>query len=244
MRILVTDSYEAMSREAAKILAGQIWLWPDTVLGLATGSTPVGMYRELVRLHRDEGLDFSQVTSFNLDEYVGLGREDDQSYQAFMHKQLFDQVNIDVAKTHVPNGKAEDIGAECERYERSIREAGGIDLQVLGIGRNAHIGFNEPDDHFARQTHRVALKESTIRANSRFFEREADVPRYAISMGIGTILKARRILLLANGREKAQAVYDAVLGDITPEHPASILQFHPQAMLILDREAASLLPNV
>ena len=221
MRIIITDSYRQMGREAANMVAGQLYLKPDSVLGLATGSTPLPMYRRLIALHRSLGLDFSEVPTFTLDEYVGMAPANPQSYHYFL---------------------AEDLEAEGHRYDALIQQKGGIDLQVLGIGQNAHIGFNEPDVKFEAITHRVELDEETIRANSRFFQRLEDVPRYAISMGIKTIMMARRILLLANGANKADAMRKAVCGSVMPEAPASILQLHRDVTVILDRAAAARLP--
>ena len=241
MRIIFTDTYKKMSEEAAKIIAGQLWIKPDSVLGLATGSTPVELYQNLVWLYQTVGLDFSQATSFNLDEYVGLPADDPQSYHRFMHENLFDHVNIRKDHVFFPNGLASDPAREAEEYEATIMAAGGIDMQLLGIGRNAHIGFNEPGESFTRTTHKVTLKESTIEANARFFASAADVPREAMSMGIGTIFRARHIVLLASGAEKAEAVRDAVKGAITPQVPASILQLHPSVTLIVDHEAGALL---
>ena len=241
MRIIFTDTYKKMSEEAAKIIAGQLWIKPDSVLGLATGSTPVELYQNLVWLYKTVGLDFSQATSFNLDEYVGLPENDPQSYHRFMHENLFDHVNIRKDRVFFPNGLAADSAVESERYEDAITAAGGIDMQLLGIGRNAHIGFNEPADAFTRITHKVALKESTIEANARFFASRDEVPREAMSMGIGTIFRARHIVLLASGAEKAEAVRDAVQGAITPAVPASILQLHPSVTLIVDDEAGALI---
>jgi glucosamine-6-phosphate deaminase len=242
MRVLITDSYDQMGLEAAKIVAGQIYLKPNSVLGLATGSTPLSMYERLVAVHRTVGLDFSEVTTFNLDEYIGMGPDNPQSYHYFMQEHFFKHINIKPENVHIPNGMAQDIIAEGERYEQLIAAKGGIDLQVLGIGQNAHIGFNEPDVKFAATTHKVELDEETILANSRFFNNVDEVPRYAISMGIKTIMMAEHVILLANGRNKARAVYKAVCGDVTPEAPASILQLHRDVVVILDKEAAELLP--
>ena len=242
MRVLITDSYDQMGLEAAKIVAGQIYLKPNSVLGLATGSTPLSMYERLVAVHRTVGLDFSKVTTFNLDEYIGMGPDNPQSYHYFMQEHFFKHINIKPENVHIPNGMAQDIIAEGERYEQLIAAKGGIDLQVLGIGQNAHIGFNEPDVKFAATTHKVELDEETILANSRFFNNVDEVPRYAISMGIKTIMMAEHVILLANGRNKARAVYKAVCGDVTPEAPASILQLHRDVVVILDKEAAELLP--
>ena len=218
MRIIYTDTYQNMSKEAAKILAGQLWVKPDSVLGLATGSTPVELYQNLVWLHEAVGLDFSEATSFNLDEYVGLPEDDPQSYHRFMHENLFDHVNIRKDHIFFPNGMAKDADVEAARYEAAIAAAA-----------------------FARTTHKVVLKKSTIEANSRFFSSPDEVPREAMSMGIGTIFHARHIVLMASGAEKAEAVRDAVCGTITPRVPASILQLHPQVTLIVDREAGALL---
>ena len=242
MRVLITDSYDQMGLEAAKIVAGQIYLKPNSVLGLATGSTPLSMYERLVAVHRTVGLDFSEVTTFNLDEYIGMGPDNPQSYHYFMQEHFFKHINIKPENIHIPNGMAQDVIAEGERYEQLIAAKGGIDLQVLGIGQNAHIGFNEPDVKFAATTHKVELDEETILANSRFFNNVDEVPRYAISMGIKTIMMAEHVILLANGGNKARAVYKAVCGDVTPEAPASILQLHRDVVVILDKEAADLLP--
>ena len=201
MRIYEAEDYQDMSRKAANILAAQVILKPDCVLGLATGSSPVGTYDQLVEGYNRGDLDFSEVKTVNLDEYIGLDRGNDQSYYYFMHSHLFDRINIDPANTNVPDGMAEDIGAECERYEELIRSLGGVDIQLLGIGRNGHIGFNEPADAFDRMTHCVDLTESTIEANKRFFASADDVPRQAVSMGIGTIMKAKKILLIASGED-------------------------------------------
>lgn len=241
MKIIFTKDYEHMSKMAAKYIAGLITLHPASVLGLATGSTPIGTYKELVRQHREEGLDFSRITSFNLDEYVGLGEDHPQSYKAFMKAHLFDLVNVRPEAVYVPNGQAADLEAECLRYEKSIEAAGGIDLQILGIGRNGHIGFNEPNFKFEAGTHVVNLEEQTILDNSRFFETAAEVPTQAISVGMKTILQARRVIVVASGLEKAQAVKAMVSGEIVPGLPASILQLHPDTTLIVDEAASSLL---
>jgi len=242
MRIIITDSYEKMGLEAANIVAGQVYLKPDSVLGLATGSTPVSMYQRLAAVHKTVGLDFSEVTTFNLDEYIGMSPDNPQSYHYFMQENFFKHINIRPENVYLPDGMAEDMIAEGERYEKLIESKGGIDLQVLGIGQNAHIGFNEPDVKFAATTHKVELDEETIQANSRFFSSASEVPRYAISMGIKTIMMAEHVILLANGKNKAEAVYKAVCGDVTPEAPASILQLHRDVVVIVDKEAAALLP--
>lgn len=241
MKIIFAKDYDHMSQTAARYLAGLIRLHPQSVLGLATGSSPVGTYKELVRQHQEEGLDFSRLRSFNLDEYVGLEQNHPQSYRAFMKRHLFDQVNMRIEATEVPNGLAEDLEAECDAYEKAIEAAGGIDLQILGIGRNGHIGFNEPNFKFEARTHVVNLEKETILDNSRFFERLEDVPTQAISVGMKTILQARRVIVIASGAEKAEAVREMVHGEIKPSMPASILQLHPDVTLIVDEAAAQLL---
>ena len=242
MRIIVTKSYEEMSMEATKIVAGQMYLKPESVLGLATGSTPLQMYKQLIAVHETVGLDFSRARSFNLDEYIGLDPENPQSYHYFMQQNFFSRINIKPENIYIPNGMAEDIEAEGKRYDGLIDQMGGIDLQVLGIGQNAHIGFNEPDVKFEATTHKVKLDEETIQANARFFADAEEVPRYAISMGIKTIMLARKVILLANGRNKAEAVYKAVCGSVSPAAPASILQLHRDVTVIVDQEAAAKLP--
>lgn len=243
MRIYEANDYQDMSRKAANILAAQIILKPDCVLGLATGSSPIGTYDQLVEGYNRGDLNFAEVKTVNLDEYIGLDHENDQSYYYFMHSHLFDRVNIDPANTNVPDGMAEDIDAECERYEKLIRSLGGVDIQLLGIGRNGHIGFNEPSDIFDKMTHCVDLTESTIEANKRFFASADDVPKQAVSMGIGTIMKAKKILLIASGEDKADAVAQAFFGPVTPEMPASILQFHSDVVVIADSAALSKCPK-
>ena len=239
MKIYVAENYEAMSRKAASIIASHVTLKPDCVLGLATGSTPIGMYKELVKACQNGELDFSQVKSVNLDEYVGLEPTHDQSYRYFMQDNLFNHVNIDVANTNVPNGLAEDTAAECERYDKVMEEMGGIDIQVLGMGHNGHIGFNEPADHFPLGTHIVDLQESTIQANARFFASADEVPKQALTMGIGSIMRARQILVVVNGEGKADIVKAAFTGPVTPMVPASILQLHPNVVLVGDKAALS-----
>ncbi|MCI8423397.1 MAG: glucosamine-6-phosphate deaminase [Lawsonibacter sp.] len=241
MRIYVTQDYNAMSRKAADILTAQVVLKPDAVLGLATGSTPVGTYKELVARYQDGDLDFAQIQSVNLDEYVGLAPYHDQSYRYFMQTNFFDFINIHAENTHVPNGQATDLRAECQRYNEVIRQAGPVDLQLLGMGRNGHIGFNEPGDCFQLETHVVDLAPSTIEANARFFASPDEVPRQALTMGIKTIMSARRILLAVSGEDKAQAVHDAFTGPVTPQVPASILQLHPDVILVGDEAAMHLL---
>ncbi len=239
MEIWVFDDYDSLSRAAARLVAAQIRRKPRSVLGFATGSTPLGLYAELVRMHREEGLDFSQVTTFNLDEYCGLGPEHPQSYHAYMWEHLFKHVNVPAHQVHLPDGQAEDVAAECARYEALIRAAGYPDLQILGIGTNGHIGFNEPGTPFASETHQVELAEKTRRSNARFFGSVEAVPRYAISMGIKTIMRARRLLLLACGASKAEAIARSVEGPVTPDVPGSVLQLHPKAKVFVDREAAA-----
>ena len=231
LRIIEAESYEKMSLIAGSILAGQVLLKPDCVLGLATGSSPIGAYQELVRQYERGVLDFSQVRTVNLDEYVGLAGDHPQSYRYFMDQNLFDHVNIKKENTHVLDGTAPDPEAEGDRFEAFINELGGVDLQLLGIGRNGHIGFNEPSDHFPRFVHPVDLTESTIQANSRLFDRIEDVPTQAITMGIGTIMKAKRVLLIA-GEEKKDIIHKALYDIITPAVPASVLQLHHDVTVI------------
>lgn len=240
IRIVRARDYEDMSRKAANIISSQIILKPNCVLGLATGSTPVGAYQQLVEWYKAGDLDFSQVSTYNLDEYRGLTHDDPQSYHYFMNDNLFNHVNIDIESTHVPDGSNPDADAACAEYDAMVAAAGYPDLQLLGIGNNGHIGFNEPDDHFSYGTHCVDLTESTIEANSRLFEKIEDVPRQAYTMGIHTIMSARSILVVANGEKKAQAVHDMCFGPITPSCPASILQLHSNVILVADEPALSL----
>lgn len=232
MRIIETKSYEEMSRLAAGIIGGQILLKPRCVLGLATGSSPIGAYDRLAQDCASGLLDFSQVRTVNLDEYCGLGPENPQSYRYFMQQHLFGRVNILPEHTHLPDGTAPDAEAECRRYEALIDSLGGVDLQLLGVGHNGHIGFNEPQADFPRYVHPVDLAESTIRANSRLFARVEDVPTRALTMGIGTILKAERILLIA-GSDKRDIIHRALFGEITPMVPASVLQLHRDVTVIV-----------
>ena len=241
MRIIKTKDYNDMSRKAADIMASVITLNPTCTLGLATGSTPIGLYKNLIASYESGNLDFSKVHSINLDEYKGLSGDNDQSYRYFMNQNLFDHVNIDKANTNVPNGLEPDSDKACEAYNEIIHAAGGVDIQLLGLGRNGHIGFNEPCDHFPKETHCVDLTPSTIDANKRFFEKEEDVPRQAYTMGIGTIMRAKRILLIASGKDKAAIVKEALFGPVRPQVPASILQLHPDVTVVLDEEAASCL---
>lgn len=241
MIIYRTKDYAQMSHRAASILAAQILMKPDCVLGLATGSSPVGLYQQLVELYQKGELDFSKVTSVNLDEYKGLGPEHAQSYRRFMNHHLFDHVNIEKSHTFVPNGLEEDSEKACADYNQIIQHTGGIDLQLLGLGNNGHIGFNEPAEVFTCDTHCVALAQSTIEANKRFFAQEAEVPRYAYTMGIRNIMQAKKILLIVSGKAKAQALKDALYGPVTPHVPASILQLHADVAVVADAEAAELL---
>ncbi len=244
MKIYVTDDYKGMSRKAANILSAQVILKPNSVLGLATGSTPEGMYAQMVDWYRKGDLDFAAVKTVNLDEYVGLEPTHEQSYRYFMQHHLFDHVNINPANTNVPDGLAADPAAECAWYNQVIRDMGGIDLQVLGVGGNGHIGFNEPGRAFELETHVVNLKEETISANSRFFASRDDVPRQAMTMGIKSIMMAKKILLMASGEGKAEALRLALTGPVTPEVPASILQLHPYVTLVADKAAASKLEGL
>ena len=237
MRVIVCEDYKEMSLRAAKLVASQMILKPDCTLGLATGSTPIGMYDELVRMYESGEIDFSEVTSFNLDEYYPISPENDQSYRYFMNEHLFSRVNIDMARTHVPNGLAEDTDAECENYENMINKAGGVDLQILGIGQNGHIGFNEPDNNLNTVTHLTELTQSTIDANSRFFEKREDVPTKALTMGMASILKSKKIVLLASGRSKAAVVAELLKESINTNVPATLLNVHSDVVLICDREA-------
>ena len=232
----VVDNYEELSRIGADVIAAQIAEKPNSVLGLATGSSPEGIYKNLVALYRAGKLDFSGITSVNLDEYVGLSGDHPQSYRYFMQKHLFDLVNIDPAKTFVPNGLAADLAAECAAYDERIETLGGVDLQLLGIGLDGHIGFNEPGDVFEKGTHVTSLHPSTVAANSRFFKSVDDVPRAALTMGIGSIMRARKILLVASGPAKKEILEKAVSGPITPRLPASILQLHPDVTIICSKK--------
>ena len=243
MKIYKATDYRDMNRKAANIISAQIIMKPDCVLGLATGSTPIGTYEQLVDWYRKGDLDFSAVTTVNLDEYKGLTKDNDQSYYYFMHHNLFDHVNILPENTHLPDGTEPDSARECARYERLIQSLGGVDLQLLGLGHNGHIGFNEPGEAFEKETHCVDLQESTIEANKRFFASADDVPRQAYTMGIKTIMQARKILLVVNGEGKADIVRDAFFGPVTPAVPASILQMHNDVTLVADAAALSKVPD-
>ena len=241
MRFISCADYTAMSRQAANLISAQVIVKPNCVLGLATGSTPIGTYKQLIEWYNKGDLSFANVRSVNLDEYKGLSGDHDQSYRYFMQNNLFNHVDIDVANTSVPNGKAEDADAECAAYDAHIRELGGIDLQLLGMGHNGHIGFNEPADEFVGPTHVVELAQSTIDANKRFFASEADVPRYALTMGMAAILQARSVVVVVSGEDKAEIVHKAFFGPITPRVPASLLQLHPNVTVVGDEAAFSVL---
>ncbi len=238
MLVLLKSNYEEMSCEAARIVASAVRGKPDVTLGLATGSTTLGMYRELVRLRKEEGLDFSRVVTFNLDEYLGLSGEHPQSFHRFMRENFFDHVNVDPVKIHIPDGTiGEGYEEYCLSYERAIREAGGIDLQILGIGRNGHIGFNEPTSSFGSRTRLKVLTSETIEDNRKFFAPGEEVPECAITMGIGTILEAKKIVLLATGAAKAETVAEAIEGPITASVTASCLQLHADVTFVIDEAA-------
>lgn len=232
MEFIKVTTYEEMSRKAANIISAQVIIKPDCVLGLATGETPIGTYKQLIEWYKKGDIDFSQVKTVNLDEYVGLEPSHEQSYRYFMNTNFFNHINIDKANTNVPNGIVTDAEAEGKRYDKLIENLGGIDLQLLGIGSDGHIGFNEPDDFFTDGTHAVDLLPSTIKANSRFFESEEQVPKKAITMGMKAIMQAKKILLIANGKSKEEIVNKAFFGNITPQIPASILQLHPDLTVI------------
>lgn len=241
MKIVIAKNYEEMSELAAKEIAELVNEKPNCILGLATGSTPEGMYRKLVSMNQNNEVDFSKVTTFNLDEYAGLNGEHSQSYRYFMNDKLFNHINIDKTKTFVPNGIAENYDEECRSYDQRISEFGGIDLQVLGIGNNGHIGFNEPSEFLYMGTHVTPLTQETIEANSRFFNSIEEVPTKAVTMGLGGIMKAKKILLVANGEKKAEIISKLVEGKISTMVPASILQVHSNVVVIIDEAAASLL---
>lgn len=239
MKVYKVKNYEEMSEKGAQLLAAQVTLKPESFLGLATGSTPLGIYKKLADWNQKGLLDFSQVKTANLDEYKGIGRDNEQSYYYYMNENLFSKTNIRPEHTMIPDGSREDAEKVCEEYERQIAENGSVDIQLLGIGRNGHIGFNEPADSFAAVCHCVDLAPSTIEANQRFFEKEEDVPRQAYTMGIGTIMKAKKILLTASGKDKSKALKELIEGEVTPEVPATILRFHPDVTVIADEDALS-----
>ena len=241
MKIIIKDNYNEMSKEGALLLKRKILEKPSIVLGLASGSTTPGLYRELIAMYKTGELSFSEITSFNLDEYLGLSSDDPNSYHFYMQKNLFSEIDIAKENIFIPDGSAKDLTEYCGWYGRKIKEAGGIDLQVLGIGRNGHIGFNEPGTSFDSQTRSVNLTEQTIADNAKFFESHAQVPKQALTMGIATIMSAKQIVLLAFGKEKAKIIKQALQGPVTPQVPASVLQNHPDFTVILDKPAASLL---
>lgn len=241
MKFYAAKDYTDLSRKAANIISAQVIMKPNAVLGLATGSTPIGAYRQLIEWYNKGDIDFSQTFSINLDEYKGLSGEHDQSYRYFMNHNLFDHINIKKENTNVPNGLAEDAAAECQRYNNIIKALGGIDLQLLGIGGNGHIGFNEPGSAFEKETHMVTLTEQTRQSNARFFSSINEVPTHAFTMGIKSIMAAKKILLLATGEEKAKALYNSFFGPVTPGVPASILQLHNDCIVIADEAALSMI---
>jgi glucosamine-6-phosphate deaminase len=239
MEIIIQKTPEEMSKTAARVVASIVNAKPNAVIGLATGSTPLGLYKELVRMHREEGLDFSQITTFNLDEYVGLTQQHPQSYHYFMHENLFKHINIAKHNIYIPSGTTDNYRAFCLWYEQRIKECGGIDLQILGIGSDGHIAFNEPTSSLGSRTRIKTLAKQTIDDNARFFDSPDQVPIYAITMGVGTILEARKVLLLANGSKKAAAVAATIEGPVTSMITASALQLHPDVMMVIDQEAAA-----
>lgn len=241
MRIIKTKDYEDMSRKAAAVISAVMIEKPDCVLGLATGSSPIGTYKNLIKAYENGDLDFSKVTSVNLDEYKGLDHANDQSYYYFMNENLFKHVNIDMAKTNVPDGTEADAEKACSDYDAIIKSVGQVDIQLLGLGHDGHIGFNEPADHFPKTTHCVDLTDVTIEANARFFASKEDVPTQAYTMGVGTIMAAKKVLVIVSGADKAEIVKKAFTGPVTPEVPASILQFHPNCVVIVDEAAGALL---
>lgn len=237
MRLYRAKDYNDMSRKAAHIISAQVIMKPDCVLGLATGSTPIGTYKQLIEWYNNGDLDFAEVKTANLDEYKGLTRDNDQSYYYFMHENLFKHVNIKEENTNISDGTEPDAAKECARYENVVHELGGVDLQLLGLGHNGHIGFNEPADEYPKETHIVDLQESTIEANKRFFASIDDVPRQAYTMGIGTIMSAKKILLVVSGEDKAAILREVICGPVTPRVPASILQLHPDVTIVADEAA-------
>ena len=243
IRIYKEKDYNGVSRRAANLISAQIISKPDCVLGLATGTSPIGTYDQLVEWYKKGDLDFSQVMTVNLDEYVGMSPDNEQSYHYFMKKNLFSRVNIDLKNTHVPDGAASDLKKACSDYDAYIRLIGGVDLQLLGIGQNGHIGFNEPGKSFILDTHVIDLTENTIKANARLFKDEKDVPHQAVTMGIRNIMQAHHIVLVANGENKADALRKTILEDVTPEVPASILQLHPDISIVADEAALSKVPD-
>lgn len=243
MKIIVTENYNMLSKAAADIIQKVINAKNDAVLGLATGGTPIGTYEELINRYNEKKIDFSNITTINLDEYIGLDGDNTESYRYFMNNKLFNHINIDKNKTFLPNGVAEDIEKECREYDKRIDEVGGIDVQILGVGNNGHIAFNEPNKYLDINTHVVELKEETIKANSRFFDSLDEVPKKAITMGIGKIMQAKKIILLAYGKGKAEAIEGLLSSKITTENPSTILNLHPDVTLIIDKELRDNLKN-
>lgn len=239
MKIFKVKNYDEMSKKAAAIIAAQIVNKPASVLGLATGSTPIGTYQYLVKKYQEGELDFTEIKTANLDEYKGLNRENDQSYYYFMNDHLFRHVNIKPEHTNIPDGMAENEETECRRYEEVIQTLGGVDLQLLGLGHDGHIGFNEPEESFPNNTHCVNLTEMTIDANKRFFTSADEVPKQAFTMGIGTIMRAKKVVMVVSGQDKASILKKTLYGPVTPQVPASILQFHPDVIVIADEAALS-----
>ncbi|MTI47116.1 glucosamine-6-phosphate deaminase [Sporosalibacterium faouarense] len=240
MRIIVAKDYSMMSKIASRMIETEIKKNPRAILGLATGSTPVGAYKKLIDAYK-KGLDFSKVTVFNLDEYYGLAPSHEQSYAYFMRENLFNHINIDISKTYIPDGMTKNPKIECRKYDQLVRESGGIDLQLLGIGENGHIGFNEPSEELQIDTHLVELTHTTVSANSRFFESVDDVPRQAITMGLGSIMKADKIILLASGENKSKIIAKTIEGKVSTSTPSSLLQLHPKVTLIIDQEISNYL---
>lgn len=239
MKIIKAKDYQDMSRKAANIISAQMIMKPNSVLGLATGSTPIGTYEKLVEWYQKGDLDFSEITTVNLDEYKGLTKDNDQSYYYFMNDHLFSKVNVDPKRTFLPDGTEPDSAKACEDYNRVIESVGGVDLQLLGLGHNGHIGFNEPGDIFKAKTHCVDLTETTVQANKRFFASIDDVPRQAYTMGIQTIMQAKKILVVVSGADKAGIVKEAFFGAITPKVQASVLQLHSDVIVVADEAALS-----
>lgn len=241
MHFYKTITYQRMSRKAANILSAQIIIKPNSVLGLATGSSPIGIYQQLVAWYKKGDLDFSQIRTVNLDEYIGLSHNNPQSYYHFMNENLFEHVNINLKNTNIPNGLATDTVKECARYNQVLRDMGGVDLQLLGLGHNGHIGFNEPEEAFEKETHCVDLSETTIQANARLFNNPNEVPHQALTMGIKTIMQAKKILVIISGKDKAAIAKDAFFGPVTPKVPASILQLHNDVTVVGDEDAFSMI---
>jgi glucosamine-6-phosphate deaminase len=239
MRVIKCKNYDEVSEVAARIVAAQVTMKPDCILGLPTGSTPLGMYSRLIQMNKENKLDFSKIKTFNLDEYFPISKDNNQSYHYFMFENFFNHININKENVNIPNGETDNPEGECVRYEEAIGAAGGIDLQVLGIGQNGHIGFNEPDDYLESATHITSLTQNTIEANSRFFDSMDDVPKKALTTGMGTILKSRKIIILASGKVKAEAVRSLLSGKITTQNPSTMLNLHSDVTLIADEDALS-----